>query len=86
MFHENIASAILEFDTFNVHLDFTAWEASRYLRDWSVDIYGTEGSLHLNIDGPGSHVLLKEEKNGWIAGSNSLFERRSIFLPRFESR
>ncbi|KAI7978677.1 hypothetical protein EIK77_010583 [Talaromyces pinophilus] len=84
--HEDIASAILEFDTFNVHLDFTAWEASRYLRDWSVEIYGTEGSLHLNIDGPGSHVLSKEEKNGWIAGQNSLFEKEANLSAAFQKQ
>lgn len=31
--HEDIASTILEFDMFNVHLDCTTWEASQYLRD-----------------------------------------------------
>ncbi|RAO73932.1 uncharacterized protein BHQ10_009944 [Talaromyces amestolkiae] len=84
--HEDIASAILEFDTFNVHLDFTAWEASRYLRDWSVEVYGTEGSLHLNIDGPGSYVLSKEEKNGWIVGKNSLSKKEVNLSAAFQKQ
>ncbi|OOQ83319.1 hypothetical protein PEBR_35091 [Penicillium brasilianum] len=78
--HEDIASAILEYEHFNVHLDFSAWEGSRYLRDWSVEIYGVEGSLRLNIDGPGSCILLKEKKRGWLSGRNEVFSEREVNL------
>ncbi|KAL3490701.1 hypothetical protein BJX62DRAFT_237817 [Aspergillus germanicus] len=71
--HEDIASAILEYDDFNVHLDFTAWEPSAYLKDWTIDIYGVGGSLHLNLDGPGSCIVLKNPVGEWKAGRNSLF-------------
>ncbi|KAL2830682.1 hypothetical protein BJY01DRAFT_254562 [Aspergillus pseudoustus] len=71
--HEDIASAILEYDDFNVHLDFTAWEPSTYLKDWTIDIYGVCGSLHLNLDGPGSSIVLKNPVGEWKAGRNSLF-------------
>jgi predicted dehydrogenase len=84
--YEDITSAILEYEAFNVHLDFTAWEASRYLRDWSVEIYGTEGSLHLNIDGPGSYLLSKENKNGLIAGQNVLFEKEVNLSAAFRKQ
>jgi predicted dehydrogenase len=86
LIYEDIASAILEYETFNVHLDFTAWEASRYLRDWSVEIYGTEGSMHLKIDGPGSYVLSKEEKNEWIEGQTPLFEKEVDLSAAFEKQ
>ncbi|KAL3465899.1 hypothetical protein BJX64DRAFT_285178 [Aspergillus heterothallicus] len=71
--HEDIASAILEYGHFNVHLDFTAWEPSAYLRDWSIDIYGVGGSLHLNLDGSGSSLVLKQPMEEWKAGRNGLF-------------
>ncbi|KAL4865739.1 hypothetical protein BDV12DRAFT_199819 [Aspergillus spectabilis] len=71
--HEDIASAILEYEDFNVHLDFTAWEPSAYLKDWTIDIYGVEGSLHLNLDGPGSSLLLKDPIADWKCGRNPLF-------------
>ncbi|KAL2820306.1 hypothetical protein BJX63DRAFT_428140 [Aspergillus granulosus] len=71
--HEDIASAILEYDDFNIHLDFTAWEPSPYLKDWTIDIYGVGGSLHLNLDGPGSDLALKDPVADWKAGCNILF-------------
>ncbi|KAJ6031057.1 hypothetical protein N7540_001789 [Penicillium herquei] len=71
--HEDLASAILEYDNMNVHLDFTAWEPSGYLQDWTVDLYGVEGALHLNFDTPGGHLLLKDAKEGWKAGRNEIF-------------
>jgi predicted dehydrogenase len=71
--HEDIASAILEYGDFNVHLDFTAWEPCAYLKDWTIDIYGVGGSLHLNLDGPGSSIVLKTPVGTWKAGRNSLF-------------
>jgi predicted dehydrogenase len=84
--HEDIASAILEYEHFNVHLDFTAWEGSRYLRDWSVDIYGVEGSMRLNLDGPGSCLLLKDKKGEWESGRNELFEREVSLAAAFEKQ
>ncbi|KAJ5453922.1 uncharacterized protein N7458_004878 [Penicillium daleae] len=78
--HEDIASAILEYEHFNVHLDFSAWEGSRYLRDWSVEIYGVQGSMRLNIDGPGSCLLLKEKMGQWVSGRNELFSKREVNL------
>ncbi|GLI82173.1 hypothetical protein PoHVEF18_010577 [Penicillium ochrochloron] len=84
--HEDIASAILEYEHFNVHLDFTAWEASRYLRDWSVEIYGVEGSMRLNLDGPGSCLLLKDKKGEWESGRNELFEREVSLAAAFEKQ
>ncbi|KAJ5681888.1 uncharacterized protein N7477_001828 [Penicillium maclennaniae] len=71
--HEDIASAILEYDTINIHLDFTAWESTGYLVDWTMDLYGIQGSLHLNFDVPGGHLILKDAKSGWDEGRNPLF-------------
>ncbi|KAJ5300962.1 uncharacterized protein N7443_005964 [Penicillium atrosanguineum] len=71
--YEDIASAILEYDTINVHLDFTAWESSGYLVDWTMDMYGVQGSLHLNFDVPGGHLMLKDAKGSWNAGQNPLY-------------
>ena len=71
--HEDIASAILEYDTMNIHLDFTAWESSGYLDDWTMDLYGTQGSLHLNFDVPGGHLLVKDAEKGWNVGRNQIF-------------
>lgn len=84
--HEDIASAILEYDHFNVHLDFTAWEGSRYLRDWSVEIYGVDGSMRLNVDGPGSCLLLKEKNEEWESGRNELFEGEVSLAAAFEKQ
>jgi predicted dehydrogenase len=84
--HEDIASAILEYEHFNVHFDFTAWEGSRYLRDWSVEVYGVEGSMRLNLDGPGSCLLLKEKKEEWESGRNELFEREVSLGAAFEKQ
>ncbi|KAJ5689865.1 hypothetical protein N7462_004257 [Penicillium macrosclerotiorum] len=71
--YEDIASAILEYKTKNVHLDFTAWEPSGYLDDWTMDIYGVQGALHLNFDTPGGYLLLKDAKGEWKKGRNDLF-------------
>ncbi|KAJ5950087.1 hypothetical protein N7454_001671 [Penicillium verhagenii] len=78
--HEDLASAILEYENFNVHLDFSAWEGSRYLKDWSVEVYGVEGSLRLNVDGPGSCLLLKEKKGDWESGRNEVFSEKEVDL------
>jgi predicted dehydrogenase len=86
LMHEDIASAILEYEHFNVHFDFTAWEGSRYLRDWSVEVYGVEGSMRLNLDGPGSCLLLKEKKEEWESGRNELFEREVSLGAAFEKQ
>lgn len=86
LMHEDIASAILEYEHFNVHLDFTAWEGSRYLRDWSAEVYGTEGSMRLNIEGPESFILLKEKKAEWICGRNKIFETEVSLAAAFEKQ
>ncbi|KAJ5797957.1 uncharacterized protein N7503_007253 [Penicillium pulvis] len=71
--HEDLASAILEYDTMNAHLDFNAWEPSGYLDDWIIDIYGTYGSLHLGLGDKG-HLLMKEARQGWKMGRNEIFQ------------
>lgn len=70
--HEDLASAILEYKTMNAHLDFNAWEPSGYLDDWTIDIYGIYGSLHLGF-ATGGHILMKEARQGWEEGRNEIF-------------
>ncbi|KAJ5548921.1 hypothetical protein N7513_006155 [Penicillium frequentans] len=71
--HEDLASAILEYESMNAHLDFNAWEPSGYLDDWTIDIYGIYGSLHLGLGGRG-HLLMKEARQGWKVGRNEIFQ------------
>ncbi|KAJ5639601.1 uncharacterized protein N7484_007463 [Penicillium longicatenatum] len=73
--HEDLASAILEYETMNVHLDFNAWEPSGYLDDWTIDIYGIYGSLHLGF-ATGGHILMKEARQGWKVGRNEICSDR----------
>ena len=71
--HEDIASAILEYPTFNVSLDLTGWEANQYLEQWAIEIYGTNGTLHLVPDPPSGTLHLREGKGIWKSGKTVLF-------------
>lgn len=73
MTYEDIGSAILKYQSFNITLDFTAWEPNGYCEEWAVDIYGTEGALHLTPDPPSGTLLLRKASGPWIKGRNRLF-------------
>ena len=75
LYHEDIASAILEYEHFNVNLDLTAWESNRYCEEWSIDIYGTNGTLHLVPDPPSAILTLKESVGRWSHGTHNIFQR-----------
>jgi predicted dehydrogenase len=74
LYHEDVASAILEYPNFNVTLDFTAWEPNNYCEEWAIDLYGTKGALHLTPDPPSGTLLLKEDSGKWKQGKHILFK------------
>lgn len=71
--HEDVGSAILEYDSFNVTIDMTGWEPNRYCEEWAMDIYGTGGALHLVPDPPSGSLLLMEDTGPWKRGKQVLF-------------
>ena len=66
--HEDVASALLEYDSLTISLDFTAWEPTPYCVDWAIDIYGTNGALHALLSPPHATVVLREPADGLSVG------------------
>ena len=72
---EDIASIICEYETMNVVIDFTGWEAHWWCQDWSLDIYGTNGTLHSLLQPSKVNLYLREARGGYEKGDSVLNNR-----------
>lgn len=72
LLYEDIASAILEYPDKNVIMDLTAWEPTEWCHEWAIDVYGTNGSLHVNPDPATGQLFLREARASFLAGRTEM--------------
>ena len=74
---EDAAVAALEYDRMLLAFDFTAWEANGWLETWQFSLFGTEGTLHLQMLPERYELYLKRDKGefkkGWTRWNETTF-------------
>jgi predicted dehydrogenase len=70
--YEDIGSAILEYETHNVVVDFTAWEPTNWCEDWGINIYGTNGAFHGVLNPPDCRISLRSARAGYAEGTTQM--------------
>lgn len=76
LLYEDVCSGILEYDDKIVVLDMTAWESTDWCNEWAIDIYGTNGSLHVIPDYPVATLNLRRAVGSFQAGETKLQTER----------
>ena len=77
--HEDVAAAILHYPGCLATADFTAWEPTTWCEEWSIEAYGTNGSLHVTLVPMDVRVTLRSAAAGLPAGTTV---RRPDAQPR----
>jgi predicted dehydrogenase len=74
---EDAAVAALEYDQMLLSFDFTAWEANGWLETWELSLFGTEGTLHVQMLPERYALYLKRDraefKKGWTRWNETTF-------------
>lgn len=83
---EDVASVIMEYRNFNLVVDFTGWEATPWCADWSLDIYGTNGTFHSLLDPSMVSIYLRESREGYSAGITKADEAAGESTPQKHSQ
>jgi predicted dehydrogenase len=65
---EDAAAAALEYDQMLMSFDFTSWEANDWLETWQFSMFGTEGTLHLQMLPERYELYLKRDRAGFTKG------------------
>ena len=66
--YEDVMTSSLVYEDKVVTIDLTAWEAGNWVEDWSVEIYGTNGTSRVNVASEVVEVFLREERAGFAQG------------------
>lgn len=66
--YEDVASGMMEYADKTIVMDLTAWEPTEWCNEWAIDVYGTNGSLHVIPDYPVGKLLLREARGEYAAG------------------
>lgn len=72
LLYEDVCSGIMEYPDKTIVLDMTAWEPTEWCNEWAIDIYGTNGSLHVIPDFPVGTLYLREARGSFKAGETKL--------------
>jgi predicted dehydrogenase len=74
---EDAAVAALEYDGMLLSFDFTAWEANGWLETWEITLFGTEGTLTVQMLPERYALYLKSDragfKKGWTRWNETTF-------------
>ena len=70
--YEDLATTTLIYDDKLVTVDLTAWEGGNWVRDWAVQIYGTNGTVSVAVGSELVRVTLREERGGFPAGRTTI--------------
>jgi predicted dehydrogenase len=74
---EDAAVAALEYDGMLLSFDFTAWEANGWLETWEISVFGSEGTLTVQMLPERYALYLKNDragfKKGWTRWNETTF-------------
>ncbi|KAJ5730687.1 oxidoreductase [Penicillium malachiteum] len=72
LLYEDVCSGIMEYPDKTIVLDMTAWEPTEWCNEWAIDVYGTNGSLHVIPDYPVAKLYLREGRGDFPAGETKM--------------
>ena len=65
--HEDVAAAVLEYPTLLATFDVTSWEAHNWVEAWSMEFFGTDGTLKETAVGTGASLVADENYRSEMA-------------------
>jgi predicted dehydrogenase len=69
--HEDAGVALLEYADKLATFDMTAWGAQPWVGSWTIELEGTDGTLHVGLQPPWYRLFLRRPKAGYQAGWHS---------------
>lgn len=66
--HEDAGAAILQYPNMLATFDVTGWEAHNWVEAWSIELFGTDGTLQVSLVPPGYRLWVRRESQGYSKG------------------
>jgi predicted dehydrogenase len=66
--HEDAGAAILEYDHMLATFDVTGWEAHNWVEAWSMELFGTDGTLQVSLVPPGFKLWVRRPHENYDKG------------------
>jgi predicted dehydrogenase len=82
--YEDVVTAMLTYTDKVITIDLTAWESGSWVEDWAIQIYGTNGTVQVDLGREEVRLVLREGRSGFDAGRISWMEQRSDFGYTYE--
>ena len=68
LMYEDFGAAIFDYGDKLVTFDITGWEAHPWVEAWSIELYGTDGTLHLGLQPAAYQLYVRNAKPGYPSG------------------
>lgn len=62
--HEDVGAAVLHYDRLLASFDITAWEAHPWVEAWTIELYGTDGTLYVGIQPSRYRLYIRNQRSG----------------------
>lgn len=69
--HEDAGGAVFDYGDKIAILDMTGWEAHPWVEAWTIELYGTDGTLLVGIQPPRYKLYVRNPNHGYEAGWHS---------------
>ena len=66
--HEDAGAAILEYQNMLATFDVTGWEAHNWVEAWSIELFGTDGTLQVSLVPPGFRLWVRRSHDSYDKG------------------
>ena len=84
--HEDAGAAVFDYGDKLAVFDMTAWGAHPWVEAWTIEIYGTDGTLQVGLQPPWYRLFARRGRSGYQAGLALLARRRSEWLRELAGR
>jgi predicted dehydrogenase len=69
--HEDAGGAVFHYGDKLVTLDMTGWEAHPWVEGWTIELYGTDGTLYAGIQPARYRLYVRNPNHGYEAGRHN---------------
>ena len=69
--HEDAGAAILEYENMLATFDVTGWEAHNWVEAWSMELFGTDGTLQVSLVPPGFKLWVRRPHEKYDKGCHT---------------
>lgn len=69
--YEDAGAGILVYRSMLATFDVTGWEAHNWVEAWSMELFGTDGTLHVSLVPPGYRLWVRREHQDYSKGWHS---------------